>query len=59
MIKYNTWSVMNDYINTDYMLIKTGKYIDSKLIEIIKDNDENAPTLKIDKKKEGHCLVYL
>lgn len=53
IVKYNTWSVMNDYSNTDYMLIKTGKYIDSKLIEIIKDNDENAPTLKIDQRKRG------
>lgn len=53
MIKYNSWSVMNEYSNTDYMLIKTGKYIDSKLIEIIKDDDENAPSLKIDQKKRG------
>jgi hypothetical protein len=60
MIKYNLWNAINQYSNTNYSLVKTGKHTDSKLIEIIKEKDKDVPELKIDKKKkEVHLLAYL
>jgi len=56
MVIYNIWNAMFDYSNTNYTLIKTGKHIDSKLIEIIKDNDNDNDfaEFKIDQRKRGN-----
>jgi len=49
---FNHWKVLHGYSNTEYSLIKTGPYIDGKLIEIIK-NTTDIPEIKIDQRKRG------
>jgi len=51
-ILFNHWKLIPGYSITDYSLIKTGPYIDAKLIEIIKDTND-IPEIKIDKRKRG------
>ena len=54
-VKYKVWNAIFDYSDTNYTLIKTGKHIDSKLIEIMKDseNENDIPEFKIDQRKRG------
>jgi hypothetical protein len=52
-IKFNHWKIMDEYKNTNYTLIKTGKYIDSKLLEVLDTEDTNNSLFNINQTKWG------
>lgn len=51
--KLRNWNVMFEYINTDYVLIKCGNFIDSKLLDIIEMKKEEISEVKIKPKGRG------
>lgn len=48
--KYNSWRYLHQFENTDYLLVKTGNTIDSKLIGLLELEKFKFNSLNIDSK---------
>ena len=51
--KLRNWNIMFEYANTEHVLIKSGNFIDSKLLDLIEMKKEEISELKINQKRRG------
>lgn len=57
--KLRNWNVMFEYVNTDYVLIKCGNFIDSKLLDLIEMKKEGISELRIKPKGAPEEVFHL